>query len=155
MAICLELIQQKPIIGWGYRATWMPIDPSFARINNSLGWTVPSSHNAILEIALELGIVGALAWILILGQAMWRALRCCATGIQPLGWFTLVFLVGTVIGGQTVETVGQNQVIEWVVFNVLLICCGRQLTESARNSKSYSRAHNLLSGRAKMISLRS
>ena len=37
----LDLIKQKPLLGWGYMATWVPTDLQFAEILDSLQWRVP------------------------------------------------------------------------------------------------------------------
>ena len=64
--------------------------------------------------------------------ALWRGLRCCRVGLLPLGWFSLMFFVGAVLAAQTMETLGQNQVIEWVAFNVLSFSCGLGLASRSQ-----------------------
>ena len=86
----------------------------------------PSAHNAFLEITLELGLIGLASLILIVCQGLWRAIRCCALGLQPFGLFSLVFFVGAIMAGQTIETLGINQEIDWLVFNILSFLAGER-----------------------------
>jgi len=65
--------------------------------------------------------------LIVLGVAFWRALRACGVGLLPLGWFCLIYMVGAILSAQVGETLGQNQVIEWVAFNVLSFSCGFEL----------------------------
>jgi O-antigen ligase len=118
------LIEQRPVLGWGYRAMFQANDASTAVIERVADWGAGSSHNAFLEITLELGLVGAGVMSVIIFTALRRGLRCCAAGNLALGWFSLMFFVGAILSGLTMETLGQNQVIEWVAFNVLSFSCG-------------------------------
>jgi exopolysaccharide production protein ExoQ len=127
--VVVGFIGERPILGWGYRAMWNLDDPTTTLADKLTGgWGVTSSHNAFLEITLQLGLVGLALMMGIIAVALWRGLRCCRAGILPLGWFSLMFLVGTVLAAQTLETLGQNQVIDWVVFNILAFSCGLALT---------------------------
>jgi exopolysaccharide production protein ExoQ len=123
----VPLIEQRPVLGWGYQAMWQGDDTTSLLVNRLMGWIVPNSHNAFLEITLQLGLVGAGVLIAILIVALRRGLRCCAAGIAPLGWFSLMFFVAAILVGQTETTLGQNQAIEWVIFNVLSLSCGLAL----------------------------
>jgi len=134
----LDLIDQKPLLGWGYRAMWLPDDPTTITVDERNGnWGVPSAHNSFLEITLELGLLGLSVLLMIIANAFWRALRCCMEGLLPLGLFALMFFIGTLIAGQTIETMGQNQSIEWITFNILAIACGQSLASRWRRRSSY------------------
>jgi O-antigen ligase len=124
----IELIYEKPVLGWGYRAMWVPTDLVTMWVDKKTGeWGVPSAHNAFLEITLELGILGLIALLLMMCHAFWRGIRCCFVGLLPLGLFSLVFYVAATIAGQTIETLGINQEIDWLVFNILSFIAGERL----------------------------
>jgi exopolysaccharide production protein ExoQ len=123
----IALIEQRPVLGWGYRAMWQPDDPARIVIDQINQWGASSSHNAFLEIALQLGLMGVAILVMIIVVALRRGLRCCNAGIRPLGWFSVMFIVGAILAAQTMETLGQNQVIEWVILNVLSFNCGLAL----------------------------
>jgi exopolysaccharide production protein ExoQ len=120
----LKLVDERPLLGWGYRAMWQPDDPTTASVDSVAGFAVPQSHNALLEIALWLGWVGVLVMGIMICLAFWRGVQCCANGFGLLGWFSLMFFVGTVLSGITGENLGENQVIEWLVFSALFFSCG-------------------------------
>jgi O-antigen ligase len=67
----LEYIAEKPLLGNGYGAFW-----TAARImdaSKDLGWMVGQAHSAYLEVALQLGVVGLLAYALVLLLGLGRA----------------------------------------------------------------------------------
>lgn len=124
----MELISQKPVLGWGYRAMWVPTNSVTIWVDRRTGeWGAPSAHNALLEIVLELGLTGLASLLLIICQGFWRAIRCCALGLLPFGLFSLVFFIGTMVAGQSTETLGTNQEIDWLVFNILSFFGGEML----------------------------
>ena len=115
---------------------WLPTDSITIAISNAVGWVVPQAHNALLEVTLELGLVGLVIVLAFLGISLWRSVRCIIAGLHRLGIVSLVFFLGVIISGITESTLAQNQTIEWVVFNILSLYCGleivrRQVNETA------------------------
>ncbi|MGB6509916.1 MAG: O-antigen ligase family protein, partial [Xanthobacteraceae bacterium] len=125
--IVLGMIWDKPLLGWGYSAMWLQDDTITIAISSAVGWAVPQAHNAVLEVTLGLGVVGLAIVIAFVAVSVWRAICCLIAGRTKLGMYSLVFFVGINISGITESTLAQNQNIEWVVFNILSICCGLEL----------------------------
>jgi exopolysaccharide production protein ExoQ len=122
-----NLISERPLLGWGYAAMWLPNEPIALTISQYLGWTVPHSHNAALEVALDLGFVGLAVVLVFVLTSLWRAVRCIAVGEYRLGMTSLVFFIGLVLSGATEATFAQNQNISCLFFNVLTFTCGLKL----------------------------
>ena len=121
-------VHQSPLLGWGYRATWQVDDPITILANRLVfNWGVTSSHNGFLEITLQLGLTGLGLLVAIIGVALWRGYWCCRAGRLPLGWFSVIFFGGAILAAQTIETLGRNQSIVWLVFNMLSFSCGLDL----------------------------
>jgi exopolysaccharide production protein ExoQ len=136
--IVLRLIWERPLLGWGYSAMWLPKDDLTLAISDAVGWTVPEAHNALLVVTLGLGIVGLAAVVTFIAVSIWRAIRCLLTGRYTLGVYSLVFFLAINLSGITESTLAQNQNIEWVVFNVLSICCGLEISRRRVSDKSES-----------------
>ena len=126
--LVLDLIIQKPILGWGYQALWLAEDKTTVSIATAIGWTPPSAHNLLLQIASELGVVGVTAWLAVIAVALWRGASCIIKGRAQLGFFLLIYVVATVTAGVTEEMLGENQTISWLVFNVLVFSAGLALS---------------------------
>jgi exopolysaccharide production protein ExoQ len=136
----IDLIKQKPLLGWGFMATWNPTDPEFAAIQDQFDWISPGAHNGLLDITLQLGLVGAgiLLAIILIGAS--RSIRCCKRGILPLGWFSLMFVASTFLSNAMEGTMGQTQNIDWVIFNVLIFSCGSILASQSKRVRRSSGA---------------
>jgi exopolysaccharide production protein ExoQ len=137
-AAVLDLIGQRPLLGWGYRAMFVDGDPTTDWIWERVGWQTPGAHNSLLEITLELGVIGLFSFLMILGTALARGLRCCLTGVLPLGYFSLVFFIGILIEGTTESELGGGQDLKWLLFNMLAFACGQSL--SLQKSKRPARS---------------
>lgn len=124
-----KLIGERPLLGWGYRAMWQPGDRTTSVLDSVAGFEAPSSHNTYLEIALGLGGLGLLALMAVLFVALRKGVQCCLRDAPLLGWFTLLFLAGSAVSGITTESMGMNQVIDWLLFNTLLVSCGLSLQQ--------------------------
>ena len=106
---------------------WLPTVPVAIAVSRAVGWSVPQAHNAILEVTLELGLVGLVIVLIFIAVSLWRSVRCLMAGQHKLGMLSLVFFLGVIMSGATESTFAQNQDIEWVVFNVLSFACGLQI----------------------------
>ena len=131
----LDLIKQKPLLGWGYMATWvrpMPRPPQFGKNLRGLS---RNAHSAYLDVALQLGLVGLGLLLTIIAVAWHRAQACCKRGILPLGWFSLVFIAGALLYGVSETGLGQNQSIYWLLLNVFNFSCGLKLASLGRRGQ--------------------
>jgi len=126
----VDFIKQRPLVGRGFMATWVPTDPEVYVINHGFGWVVPDSHNAFLEVTLQLGLLGLGLVIAISGIAWARAVRCWKRGIFPLGWFSMVFVVAALLVGISEAGLGLQKSIAWLMLSVLSFSCGLSLLRS-------------------------
>ena len=53
-----DYIAVKPMLGYGYAAFWRDAGPEATRIWELIRWNAPHAHNAVLELLLEIGVVG-------------------------------------------------------------------------------------------------
>jgi len=131
----VKLIGQKSVLGWGFRAMWQPGDTLTGSLDSYAGFEAPGAHNAVLEVALGVGLIGVLAMAWNVLVALRRGVACCLEGAGLLGWFTLLFVVGVAVSGITNEVMGMNQEIDWLVFNALMIGCGIVLQMPASTAR--------------------
>jgi exopolysaccharide production protein ExoQ len=92
-------IYQRPLLGWGYNAFWSFANPAALEISNAVHWTVPQAHNGLLEILLNVGVVGAVFFFFLLARNIGLGLRClCAPdttlAISSLLCCAIIILVG-------------------------------------------------------------
>jgi O-antigen ligase len=118
-----QAIAQRPLLGWGLLAFWSPNNPAAAAISNALGWTVPQAHNGMLEMLLDVGIVGTCFFVLLSLRNVWLALRCLSTPLRDVAISLLMCCGGIVLVGMTEAVlVDPAQPAANMLFVVGLIC---------------------------------
>jgi O-antigen ligase len=128
--LVIRFIDEKPLLGWGYGAMWLPQDNLTIEISDAVGWAVPQAHNAFLEILLEIGAIGLFIVIVFILVSIWRGLVCFFSGPQRLGAFGLIIFLGVMVSGLTESIMVQNQNIEWVMFNIMSFCCQLEVSRA-------------------------
>ena len=61
----LDAAGDRPLLGYGYGAFWEASEPA-ERIQARLQWSVPNAHNALLDVGLDLGLVGVVLALAVL-----------------------------------------------------------------------------------------
>jgi len=132
----LPLIEDKPILGWGWTGYWIPgIEPweDLVVINS-----VPmyQSHNAYLDVWLQLGLVGLALFCWVIVQGFVRAWRVAVRHTSPLYLYPLFVLLA--ILGQSLTESRLLIEISWILL-VLVILKSRegfsQLEPMGRSTK--------------------
>lgn len=88
--VVIEMIRQRPFFGWGYGSTTKLIPEASAQI----GFIADHAHNAFLQVAVSVGLVGLLLFIIVILTKFYYSIR---SGIQ----LNVAFLVFLLIDGLT------------------------------------------------------
>jgi O-antigen ligase len=119
----IGFISQRPILGWGLTAFWSTANPLADEVSAALGWTVPEAHNGLLELLLEVGVVGTALFVALWVRNLVLALRCLRTDAREMGMSALLCLCGIIMVGMTEQVlVDQGQVSVSVFFVTGLVC---------------------------------
>lgn len=112
-----EMIWKNPVLGYGYGAFWSgPNTPSFY-IWQATGWTPPNAHNGLLDIWLQIGLLGLLIFLfgfftITLPKALtWLRSSRTSEGFWPMLYMTYMVLANL---GETTLMV-QNDLF-WVIY---------------------------------------
>ncbi|WP_395020429.1 O-antigen ligase family protein [Dongia sp.] len=88
-----HVIPSRPIFGWGFNTYFIPANPDYLRLVGIVGWPAPHAHNGYLNLAVELGIPGAVLGTLILLRLIAGAVRRLDDDRAPWVLNVLVFAV--------------------------------------------------------------
>lgn len=97
----LELIEDRPILGWGWISHWIPgVEPYEGLV--VIG-KVPyyQAHNAYLDMTLQLGVVGALLFLILLAIAFVKLWRLAVRHTSALYLWPILFFVGLAVWNLT------------------------------------------------------
>ena len=117
--IVLDLIDQRPLQGWGWSSYWVPwVEPyqGLVVINH-----VPyyQAHNAFLDVWMQLGIVGLGLFILLIGLTFVRLWRLAVRHTNPLYLWPILVYVGIVTQNLTESRILVE--IGWVILMLFAI----------------------------------
>lgn len=114
--VLIEMIRRRPWLGYGYSAFWSGDDGGLG-----ISWQPTQAHNGLLEVALSLGVVGLVLFVIVCVRGVTRSLlflrqRGTAASFWPLMYFGFVFLYNIT----EATTLGRNNIL-WVLFVTALI----------------------------------
>ncbi|MFF2274923.1 O-antigen ligase family protein [Agromyces sp. NPDC058126] len=69
----IGMIGERPIAGWGWVGYWNPFVEPFSDLAVRKGVVYLQAHNAWLDVWMQLGIIGLLAFAAIVIGALWRS----------------------------------------------------------------------------------
>lgn len=128
----LYLVRDFPFTGVGMGSYGPLVDRLYPFFLEPPG-SIPHAHNLFLQVAVDLGLPGLLAWLVILGGvgfAAWRAWRaaCLSTDslAMGLGAGSLASLAALAIHGQTdavAWTMVRSAPLTWAVFALACAAC--------------------------------
>jgi len=110
---------RRPWLGYGYNAFWLgPGSPS-ERIWSLMAWHPPHAHNGLIELWLELGMLGVGLFLTGFFVYAFRAVRFLqSNGGAELIW-PLVFLVLLVLTNITEVTILSRNNIFWILYTAV------------------------------------
>ena len=115
-------IQERPLLGHGYGAFW-PEHGSASIIWQEFGWEAPHAHNGLLDMAVEIGVLGTAIFVVNYVAAVLQSISLVRqskklSGIFPISFLILMFMVNLTES----STVVRPQ-FAWLIFvsTVLLV----------------------------------
>lgn len=132
--IVLDLIDQRPLQGWGWSSYWVPwVEPyqGLVVINK-----VPyyQAHNAFLDVWMQLGILGLGLFILLVGMTFVRLWRLAVRHTSPLYLWPILVFVGIITQNLTESRILVE--IGWVIFVLFAV----KVQEPAENLEPLGRS---------------
>jgi exopolysaccharide production protein ExoQ len=107
---------RKPWLGYGYSAFWLgPHGPS-ARISAALNWAAPNGHNGLLDLTLDLGLVGLTIFLLGFFIYTFRVLVAFRKQSAPEYLWPLLLLCFLVLMNLTQSALASDNSLFWVLY---------------------------------------
>lgn len=94
--IVLDLIDQRPIQGWGWTSYWVPWVEPYNGLVVLNGIPYYQAHNAFLDVWLQLGVVGLGLFVLLVGITFVRIWRLAVRHTHPLYLWPILVFVGII-----------------------------------------------------------
>jgi O-antigen ligase len=99
----IEYIYQRPWLGWGFTAFWQPSNAAAAEVSAMVGWGFVSTeaHNGLLQLLLDVGILGTALFLYLWLRNLIMAVRCMNGPAPEIGVSALLLLIGILLNGLT------------------------------------------------------
>ncbi len=130
-AIVIRSIMKHPILGYGFYAFWQGLTGESANAIVAVNWTFGYAHNGILELMLQLGLLGTTVFFVTLVQAMRNAWICLRNGRPSAADWYIGLIVLTILYNVDEATVVWPNELLSILY--VVACCG--LARSARHFK--------------------
>jgi exopolysaccharide production protein ExoQ len=95
----LPKIYQEPWLGWGYGAFWSPNNRAEQEIAEALHVQLPQAHNGLLEMLLNVGVIGTGFFIFLWVRNVRLALQCMRTPEKAMAMSCLLSCAGVILVG--------------------------------------------------------
>lgn len=115
-------IQDRPLLGHGYGAFW-PENGAASIVWQEFGWEAPHAHNGLLDMALELGVLGTAIFVMNYVSAAVQSISLVRYSTKPSGIFPISFLILMFMVNLTESSTIVRPQFAWLIFvsTVLLI----------------------------------
>ncbi len=119
-------IHQHPWLGAGYRAFWLGPEGPAAGVAMAIGYSPPHGHSGLLDVFLELGVVGLLVTLLLLFRVSARVLGAALfTGLDHRLRLHVAILIALImVSFASSPLLGQNDIF-WLLFLVITFQSGQ------------------------------
>jgi exopolysaccharide production protein ExoQ len=117
-------ILERPILGFGYYAFWMGQEGPSSVWWESTGSPIFHSHDAFLDVWVQLGLVGLVLLLVVLTLSLRRALSLMRSNSNSLGSWPFMFLVLMLGLSLTEAGMMKTNNIYWVVYTATAFTLG-------------------------------
>jgi exopolysaccharide production protein ExoQ len=112
----LEEMRERPVAGHGYGAFWNDRSEPAANIYSALRWETPHAHNGLLDLGLELGIIGMLVVVVSIISLAARTVRALAGDHRKEAVWVALFLTFIFLYNVTESTLVRYGTLFWVLY---------------------------------------
>jgi O-antigen ligase len=99
--LVLGLLEQKPVLGWGWISHWVPGVKPFEGLVYIKNVPYYQAHNAYLDVAMQLGLIGAAIFALILLTTFVKLWRLAVRHTSALYLWPILIFVGLCVWSLT------------------------------------------------------
>jgi O-antigen ligase len=113
---------KRPIFGYGFQSFWTGLTGESLNIFLSIQFEIYQAQNGILELGLELGIVGICMFLFTVVGGIRDGLRCFQNGqSEPMSWYVGIILLTVAYNIDETSLMSPNS-LPWLLY--IVACAG-------------------------------
>ncbi|MGA7521123.1 MAG: O-antigen ligase [Acidobacteriaceae bacterium] len=113
-AFAADAVRQRPWLGYGYSAFW--VGPGGDAIRAAVGWDAPHSHNGLLDLSLDIGLLGVVLFLICLLLCFRCALLHALRSSDPYRLWPMMYLTVFTVHNLTETTTMTRNSLYWILF---------------------------------------
>jgi exopolysaccharide production protein ExoQ len=129
------MIRERPWLGYGFAGFWRGLDGASAYVCNVVGWEPPHGHNGILDLWLDLGVVGVILFGVSYTVAFVRALGRLRGTDRIEGLWPVVFLTFLILLNLTESTFLRINHLFWCLYVSCLLSRPSKVTRTTSSTE--------------------
>jgi exopolysaccharide production protein ExoQ len=131
----IRSISERPFLGYGLGGFWRGLKGNSEVIITTMKWDVPHAHNGYLDILVDLGFLGFLAFLLSFTFVFFRSIVKIRSGEQTESLFPIIFLTFLVMTNLTESSFFRQGFM--IIFYTSVTLSTHQI-KKAKENKKYS-----------------
>lgn len=129
-------IAQRPILGYGYDAFWLPTAGPGESVRREVKWSTPHSHNGFLDFGADLGVVGVVILVGALAHTARRAWKHWRPELGALDDWPLALLLVILLMDVTESLIYSQSNFAWVLLVTVAAASSGGLVIARHSEKS-------------------
>lgn len=115
-AYVMDMVRERPWLGYGYSAFWLGWEGPSSYVWLMTGSEVPAADNGLLDLWLDIGLLGVAVFGLSFVLAFARAVRWARTRTSMDSIWPLIFLTFMLLYGVTESVVLRQNSLIWILY---------------------------------------
>ncbi|MCX7826088.1 MAG: O-antigen ligase family protein, partial [Verrucomicrobiae bacterium] len=112
----IEMIARRPWLGYGFSGFWLGLGGESAHVVQAVNWIPPHAHNGLLDVWLDIGLLGVAVFLLGFLIGFCRAFAWARTIKTAEGMWPLTYLTFMVLFNLTENTILRQGSIFWILY---------------------------------------
>lgn len=114
----LARLMERPLLGYGYSAFWAPKSKYAIEAGHAIGsgWIPPHAHNGLIDLLLDVGLIGLLLFLMSYFTTFTQALKRAYASKNPEELWSLAYLSFLAMNNVTESYLLHLANLYWVLF---------------------------------------
>jgi exopolysaccharide production protein ExoQ len=112
----IDMIAKQPWLGYGYNGFWNDWDSPGATVWYAAKWTAPNAHNGVLDLLLQLGLLGTIIFAIGFGITLIRGVIWLRFDKSWLSFWPILYLTYLILSNVSESFLLNFNDLFWVLY---------------------------------------